>query len=223
LAHLRASCTRSPRFVVLLTIQILQVSILLLSLLMLTDGIEIDSFSLMKLKVHFVQLAGFSNIAVIPTQSRHSFRLQFSDIAEISELAYPCVEELVHVVDAPHSVNLPLSALGITDDNEEKTVSVLVGSVFLDSTLCIISTLRDLSSLPVLTLKSVLETLYIIIHKYDFDDHSFQHMQPLFRRAILRAMELLSKDVSYELRQLALSIAQSSIKKWHTFLGATIS
>ncbi|KAF8964709.1 hypothetical protein BDZ97DRAFT_1815206 [Flammula alnicola] len=201
----------------------LRISIILLGLQMIADGIEIDNFSLMKLKVQFVQVAGFSKISVIPTQSGESFHLQFTDITEISESAYPCIEELPHVVDAPYYAKLTHSALGIADHREDEIASVLIGSAFLDASLCILGTLRNLSSLPVLTLKCVLEALYITIHKYDFDDASFQHLQPLLRRAILRSIELLSQDISYELRQLALSIAQASIKKWHTFLGATIS
>ncbi|KAF8163325.1 hypothetical protein B0H34DRAFT_805778 [Crassisporium funariophilum] len=201
----------------------LRVSILLLSLQMIADGIEIDNFSLLKLKVQFVQIAGFSNISVIPTQSGHSFHLQFGDITVASESAYPCIEELVHVVDAPYFTDLPHSALGRGVDQEDRSSHVLVGSIFIDACLCILSTLRDLTSLPVLTLKCVLEALHIIIHKHDFEDDLFRHFQPLLRRSVLRTIELLSRDISYELRQLALSIAQVSIKRWHSFLGTTIS
>lgn len=190
---------------------------------MLADGIEIDNISIMKLKVQFVKIAGFSRVTVISTPSGQSFHLQFDDISDMSESAYPCIEELVRVVDAPHYAKLPYTALGISNGPDDKIINVLIGSTFLDASLCIVGKLRDLSSLPVLTLKCVLETLYIAIHKYDFEDRLFRHLQPLLRGAILRAIELLSKDISYELRQLSLSIAQASIKKWHTFLGATVA
>lgn len=190
---------------------------------MIADGIEIDNFSIMKLKVQFVQIAGFSRVSVIPTPSGQSFHLQFDNITDISESAYPCVEELVRVIDAPHYAKLPYTALGIPNGPDDKTINVLVGSTFLDASLCILWKLRDLSSLPVLTLKSALEALHIAIHKYDFEDRLFRHLQPLLRGAILRATGLLSKDISYEIRQLSLSIAHASIKKWHTFLGATVA
>lgn len=199
----------------------LQVSIILLSLQMIADGIEIDSFSIMKLKVQFVQISGFNRVTVVPTQSGQSFNLQFDAITEISESSYPCIEELIRVIDAPYHLNLPYTALGISDD--DKSANVLVGSAFLDTSLCILGKLRSLSSLPVLTLKCLLETLHIAIHKYDFEDRLYQHLQPMLRGAVLKAIELLSKDISYELRQLSLSIAQAAIKKWHSFLGATIS
>lgn len=190
---------------------------------MLSDGIEIDSFSLMKLKVQFVRFMGFSNISVIPTPNQQSFYLKYSDINEISESAFSCVEQLVHVVDAPHSVELPRSALGIADEHD-RTSLVLVGSIFVDAALCMICSLRDLGSLPVLVLKNILESLYIIVQKYDFVDALFSHLQILLQKAILRVMELLSKtSTSYELRLLALTIAQTTIRRFYIFLGSSVS
>ena len=190
---------------------------------MISDGIKIDSFSLMKLKIQFVQFMGFSNISVMPTHNRQSFYLRYSDIGDVLDPGFPCVEEMVHVVDSSHYVDLPQSALGIPNDHDDKVVSVLVGAIFIDATLCILCTLRDLTALPVMTLKSLLESLYIILQKYDFEDGVFSHMQPLLRKAILRIVGMLSKDdISYELRLLALTIAQASIKRFHTFLGPAV-
>ncbi|KAF9482782.1 hypothetical protein BDN70DRAFT_800871 [Pholiota conissans] len=201
----------------------LRASIIFLGLQMIGDGIEIDSFSLTKLKIQLVQIVGFKNISVIQTQSLQSLRLQFSEITQVSDVAFPCIEELTHVVDSPHYLKVHQSALGITSNHEDDMETMLVGSVFIDIVLYIMGTLPKLSSLPVLTLKCLLETLYIIVHKYDFDDPIFRHLQSPLGRAILRSSELLSQDLSYELRQLSLSIAQASITKWHTFLGPTIS
>ncbi|KAF8910955.1 hypothetical protein CPB84DRAFT_1842225 [Gymnopilus junonius] len=198
----------------------LRVSIILLSLQMIADGLEIDSFSIMKLKTQFVQIAGFSRISVIPTHNGQSFQLLFGDVSELSSSAYPCIEELAHLIDAPHYSDLPYAALGIPED---KTANVLIGSTFLDVSLSLLGTLQDLSSLPVLTLKCLLEALYIIIHKYDFGDALFGHLQPILRRALLRVVELLSTNMSYEIRQLSLSIAQAAIKNWHSLLGPAVS
>ena len=187
---------------------------------MLADGIDIDSLSLMKLKVQLVQITGFNKVSVVPTQNGQIFRLQFSEIAEIEEAAYPCIEELVHVIDAPYYLKVPQSALGITDIYEDEQANVLIGSVFLDAILTMLGTIRKPASLPVLTLKSLLEALYIIIHKYDFGIAPLDHLQTPLLKAILRTVEMISQDLSYELRQLSLSIAQVSISKCHTFLGA---
>jgi len=222
MARLRASSTVQRNYF-LIDRTLLQGSVLLLSLTMIADGIEIDWFSLMKLKVYFVHFVGFSNISVIPTQSRQSFYLRYGDVGEISDASVPCLEQLIHVVDSPHYVKLPLSALGIVDDHDDKTFSVLVGSIFIDAILCIVCTLRDMSSLPVLTLKGIFESVYIITQKYDFEDSLFTHLQHLLRRAILRIVETLPQDdISYEIRLLCLTIAQASIKRCHTVLGSTI-
>jgi len=190
---------------------------------MISDGTKIDSFSLMKLKIQFVQFMGFSNISVVPTHNRQSFYLRYSDIGDVFDSGVPCVEEMAHVVDSSYYVELPQSALGIANSHDDKMVSVLVGAIFLDATLCILCTLRDLTALPVMALKSLLESLYIILQKYDFEDGLFSHMQTLLRKAILRVVAMMSKDdISYELRSLALTIAQASIKRFHTFLGPAV-
>jgi len=200
-----------------------QVSILLLSLQMMADGIEIDGFSLMKLNSQYLKITGFSEVSITPAQNGHSFRVDFGNITDIPASAFPCVEELVHVVDAAHFVDLPHVALEFGEELEEKTSRVLIGTIFIDPCLSVISNLPNLTCLPVLTLKSLLETLYILVHKYDFEDKLLRHLQPSLRRSVLRTIELLSRDISYELRQLSLSIAQVSIKKWHSFFGTTVS
>ena len=196
---------------------------MLLSLQMISDGIEIDGFSLMKLYFQYLKISGFSEVSLIPAQSGHSFHIEYSNITDVPESAFPCIEELVHVVDAAHSVDLPHMALGVNEEQEKKTSRVLIGTIFIDSCLSLISNLPDLTCLPVLTLKSLFGTLYILVHKYDFEDRLLGHLQPSLRRSVLRTIELLSRDISCELRQLSLSIAQVSIKKWHSFFGTTIS
>ena len=189
---------------------------------MISDGIEIDGFSLMKLNFQYLKISGFSEVFLIPGQTGHSFRIDFGDIPDVSGSAFPCIEELVHVVDAAYFVDLPHVALGLNEEQEEKTSRVLIGTIFVDPCLSMISNLSDLTSLPVLTLKSLFETLYILVHKYDFEDKLLQHLQLSLRRSVLRTIELLSRDISHELRQLSLSIAQVSIKKWHSFFANTV-
>ena len=189
----------------------------------MADGIDIDSFSLMKMKIQFVTTVGFNNISVTRSLGQHSLNLQFSDSAEITEASYPCVEELAHIIDSPHRTKVPRSALGIFEYRDGDAVDVFIGWTFLDPLLCMITTIRSLTSLPVVTLKSLLEALYIALHKCDFESEHLRHLQPQLQKAVLRSVGLLTENISFELRQLALSIAQASIKKWHTFLGASIS
>lgn len=200
----------------------IQVSTVLIGLQMIADGIEIDSFSLMKMKHQLVMVIGFNNISVTRSLGQQSFNLRFSDSADITEWSYPCVEELAHIIDSPHRVRVPRSALGIFEYREGDVVDVLIGWTFLDTLLCMVTTIRSLTSLPVVTLKSLLEALYIAIHKCDFESEHLRHLQPLLQKAVLRSVGLLTENISFELRQLAISIAQVSIKKWHTLLGVMI-
>ena len=200
-----------------------QISTLLLSLQMIADGIEIDGFSLMKLNLQYLKITGFNEASITPAQNGHLFHMDFGNITDVPASAFPCIEELVHVVDAAHFVDLPHVALGFNEEQEEKTSRVLIGAIFINPCLSMINNLPDLTRLPVMTLKSLLETLYILVHKYDFEDNLLRHLQPSLRRSVSRTIELLSEDISYELRQLSLSIAQVSIKKWRSFFGTTVS
>ena len=190
---------------------------------MLADGIEVDPFSILKIKTHLVQLLGFSKVTVLPSTQGHLFYLQFEGMDRIPDEAIPCIEELATLFDSPHKTEVPCSILGCTIHHLHNKTAVLFGAPFVDIALSIFSDLSDLTSLPVLALKSLMESLYIIIHKIDLDSATFQHLRPAFRKAILCAVELFSKELSYEIRQLSMSIAQATIKRWHSFLGATVA
>lgn len=189
---------------------------------MIADGLVIDSFFLLKLKVHLVRIIGFNGISVISSPSGHSFYVRFGEVYEISEQALPCVHDLQLVLDAYHTVDLPRFALVGENEEDETSLSLLVGSVFVDVALLMFCTLRDLLALPVLTVKALLEILCVIIYKHDFASQAFMHLQPILRRAISRVLDVLSQDISYELCQLALSVIQAFIKRWHSFMGSIV-
>jgi hypothetical protein len=199
-----------------------QVSMLLLSLQMITDGIVIDSSLLLKLKVHLVRIIGFGDISVMSSLSGHTFHIQFGEVSEIPEWSLPCVHGLLPVLDAYHTVDLPHFAMVGANEQDERPLSLLVGSVFVDVVLAMFCTIPDLTTLPVLALKALLETLCVIIYKHDFESRALRHLQQALRRAVLRALDILSQDISYELRQLALSVIQAFIKRWHTFMGSIV-
>ncbi|KAJ7285806.1 hypothetical protein C8J57DRAFT_1431486 [Mycena rebaudengoi] len=163
---------------------ILRGSILLLSLQMIADGIQINDFSFHKIKVYLAKAIGFTDVVAVTSSG--TFDVQFGDAGHIPDASLPCVNELLSVLDAPH----PLTTL-------------LVGSTLVDLSLGLFCT-ADLLSLPVLTLKSMVESLGIIIYKHDFEHRRMKHLQPALRRAVLRALDLMLEDISYEIRQLAL-------------------
>lgn len=199
-----------------------QVSILLLSLQMIADGIAIDSYSLLRIKVHLAQVTGFRDVTVMPSQSGQSFQIHIGDIGEIPEIALPCINQLLRVFDAPHPIQLnPWTMVG-RQAQDERVVSILVGSVFVDMFLVMFCSVKDSLSLPLLTFKSMLETLCVIIYKHDFESTALKHLQKTLRHAVLQVLNILSEDISYDLRQLALSITQAFIKRWPTFMGSTV-
>lgn len=54
----------------------------------------------------------------------------------------------------------------------------------------------------------------IIIYKHDFDARPLQHLRKLLRHAVRRAMEITLQEISYEIRQMALSVVHAYIKRW---------
>ncbi|GLB34930.1 putative response to drug [Lyophyllum shimeji] len=200
----------------------LRTSLLYLSLQMIADGIAVDSFVLLKLKHHLVQVTGFCDVSVVPSQNGQSFHVQFGEVSEIPDIALPCVNQLLPVMDSSHAVDIAPSAMAGVNELDGKPVLMLVGSIFVDVFLAMFCTLRELSFLPILTFKNMLETLCVIIYKHDFESRTLRHLQQTLRRAVVRALDCLAADVSYDLRQLALSVVQAFVKRWHTFMGSTI-
>ncbi|KAJ7235476.1 hypothetical protein B0H12DRAFT_1141671 [Mycena haematopus] len=194
---------------------ILRGSILLLSLQMLADGITINAFDLQKIKVALAKALGFADVTATPSTNGQTIDVQFGDAQHIPEPSLPCVNELLCVLDAPHVINLDLPG------TDPVSSTFLVGSTFVDISLNLFCT-GELLMLPVLTLKSLVELLGVIIYKHNFEHRRMRHLQPTLRRAVQRALELMLDDISYEVRQLALSVTQAFIKRWPAYTGSLI-
>ncbi|KAJ7219313.1 hypothetical protein GGX14DRAFT_435653 [Mycena pura] len=194
---------------------ILRGSVLLLSLQMIADGIAINSFDLQKIKAALVKALGFADVVVTPSTTGQSINVQFGDAQHIPDVYLPCVTELLSVLDAPHTVYLEVSGV------DSVSSTYLVGSTLVDVALNLLCT-GDLFSLPILTLKSLVESLGVCIYKHDFEHKRMKHLQPMLRRAVLRALELMLDDVSYEIRQVTLSTTQAFIKRWPAYTGSVV-
>lgn len=194
---------------------ILRGSVLLLSLQMIADGIAINSFDLQKIKAALVKALGFADVVVTPSTTGQSINVQFGDAQHIPDVYLPCVTELLSVLDAPHTVCLEASGVDAVSS------TYLVGSTLVDVALNLLCT-GDLFSLPILTLKGLVESLGVCIYKHDFEHKRMKHLQPMLRRAVLRALELMLDDVSYEIRQVTLSTTQAFIKRWPAYTGSVV-
>ncbi|KIY72162.1 hypothetical protein CYLTODRAFT_367962 [Cylindrobasidium torrendii FP15055 ss-10] len=190
---------------------VLRVSLILLSLNMLASGVESNYNDIMRIKHHLVLLLGFSKVEVKPHLNNQTFDVLFGEARSIPALATPCINELVVILDAPHSVD-PYNYTGVRED---ASTPLLVGGPFVDVAIKLFCSLEVLETLPVLTLKSLLEVLGVIIQKQDVERKvHLKHMAQNLRAAVLRAMDLLCLDINYECRQLAMSVVQSFTKTW---------
>lgn len=181
---------------------------------MVSDGVEIDYNDLLRLKHHLVRVLGFSKVELKPTANGLTFDIIFEDTKRVPVLAFPCIHELTRLLDAPYTID-PFPYTGA----REEGTPLLVGGPFVEVTLRLFRNVDDITSLPVLTLKSMLEGLGIMIYKQDVEKKThlrvFSNAQ---MQAALRALDLLAMDINYECRQLALSVAQAFIKMCTTKL-----
>lgn len=202
-------------------IDTIQVALLSLSLRMIADGISIDSTSLLKIKEHLVRLVGFPEVVLTASGSGSAFFVNYGELNTIERLAFPCLDDLLLVLDAWHPFELAPSAMGGPYSEEDTRTQLLVGSAFTDVLLNIFICCENLLSLPPLTLKNLLKALLAVIYKHDLDSKPLKHLQGHLRRALRRTLDLILEDkhLSYELRQLALSACQAFIKRWSALIG----
>lgn len=178
---------------------------------MIAEGVQIDYNDLSRIKQHVARVLGFDDVHAVPATSGHSFFVEFGDLKSIPAFAYPCINHLLVLLDAPHQLSITDAELqGFVND---RAWPLLVGSPYVDILLGIFNSGEDLIALPILTLKSLLESLGIVIYKHNIENVYLRHLQPQLKRAVSRAMEIMLQDINYECRQVALSVVHSYIKK----------
>ncbi|KAI6005919.1 hypothetical protein EDD15DRAFT_2384583 [Pisolithus albus] len=196
-----------------------KVALILLSLQMMESGMEVDIFSSLNLKYHLAKVVGFSDVEATPTATGRSFFVRFEKLESIPPTAFPCVQALPRILDAHRNFELPPTVMGSTLVEDDKPCRALIGTIFVDLVLAIFCSSHDLLTLPILTLKSLLEALVIITFKHDFGSMAIRHLDVSLRKALRKTSDFLLLDVSYELRQLALSVIQTYIKRGAAITG----
>lgn len=189
---------------------------------MISDGIAIDFPTLLSLKEYLVRQLGFDNISLRPLANGLSYFVEFDEAKEIPEISLPCMHELCLLLDSPHPLDLASLGLGL-QGQDGTTAPLLVGSPFVDVLLALFCTVTQLSTLPVLTLKDMLESIAIIIYKHDFEKTLLRPQQQMLRKAVMRSLSLVVEEINYECRQLALSVAHAYIKRWPNSSGGIIT
>ena len=191
---------------------------------MVADGIAVEIFSLLKLKHQLLCTLGYHDVSLVPSPNGQTFCVQFHGLAVLPSPSFPCIADLMLVLDSARPYDVSCSAMGGPDVDDDTTYSLLVGSVFVDVLIDLASHLEELSSLPPLVLKNLLKALIIAMQKHDLDSQPLLHLHGDLRRAMRCALMLFSDDghLSLELRQLALSACQVFITRWPGIMGVFV-
>jgi hypothetical protein len=94
----------------------------------------------------------------------------------------------------------------------------------VDVLLALITGSEDLDflNLPFLTIKRLIECLLVVMYKHDMGSRPLRHLQGNLRKAVRRVLNLVLSGISYELRQLCLTVAQTYIKLWPNTSGGFV-
>lgn len=178
---------------------------------MISSGIEINYNHIMRLKHQLVRMLGFDKVDLRPNHNGLTFDVIFGEVKEVPKTALPCLHELVVVLDAPYAID-PYAYTGVREDTN---TPLLIGAPFVEVALGLFGSIENISALPILTLKNMLEMLGIIVQKHDIERKThLKHLSNALREAMSRSLDLLDLDINYECRQLALYVVQSFIKTW---------
>lgn len=188
---------------------------------MIWHGIPIELFALLRIKIHLVRSFGFKEVAEVPSANGQAFYVRFGDLGEIPDKAISCLDELMNILDVYQPFELAPSAMGGPSANDDTKVSLLVGSIFVDVFLSVFNEC-DLDALPFITLKNMVKCLMIIAYKHDLESKPLRHLQNDFRKSIRRVIDIFNMDLSYEIRQLAISACQTGIRRWPNMVGSLI-
>ena len=183
---------------------------------------SVSVLTLLKIKKYLAAVIGFENVIGIRQLDGQIVRVEFGEVATIAEGAAPCIEELTAILDSPLPFELTPSMMTFSYAQDDKPSKLLVGSLFVDLILVMFCSLKELSSLPEPTLKRILESLCIVVYKHDFESAALCHLQPRLRQAVSLSSELILQEISYELRQVALSFIQGFIKQCNKFMGPAL-
>ncbi|OAX44683.1 hypothetical protein K503DRAFT_196614 [Rhizopogon vinicolor AM-OR11-026] len=201
----------------------IQISVALLGLRMMKNGGEIDLTSCLKFKLYMAKIVGFSEARMVSTLNGRAFSIHMDGFIAVPRQSLPCVNEFARILDAPHPFDLPPSLMNSPFSDDDRPCRVLIGSIWIDVVLGAFCAVDELLELPALTLKSLLEALMAMIYKHDFNSPALRHLDVLLRKALKRTLDLLLVDLSYDSRQVALSVIEIYIKRGSAISGALVT
>lgn len=191
---------------------------------MISSGIDINILTLLRLKKHLVHILGFSNISTLSTPTSQVFCVVFEHTRHTDRDVSPCMDQLLSVLDASHPFSVVASAMTESLPANDAPASLLIGSIFVDVLLALVigSKEEDLFNLPFLTIKRLIECLLVVMYKHDMGSRPLRHLQGNLRKAVRRVLNFVLTGISYEIRLLCLTAAQTYVKLWPNTSGSFV-
>ncbi|EMD38403.1 hypothetical protein CERSUDRAFT_113558 [Gelatoporia subvermispora B] len=218
---LSSKSTRKSALIADDNLSILRASLLSLAIHMISDGVPIDSTSLLKLKEHVARTLGFQSVLREPSTG-HGFYITFSDLEHATDCVNACLNDMITLLDSSQPHDIAPSTMGGPYVEDDTPYPMLIGSTFVDVILEFCTSTENLESLSSIALKNLLKLLIIMLYKHDFESKPIRHLQMSLRKTCRRVLDLLLCNVSYDVRQLVFSVSQSFIKRWPMMTGSFI-
>jgi len=189
---------------------------------MIGSGIDINLLTLLRVKKYLVHILGFSNVSTLSTPTSQVFYVAFEHTRHTDRDVSACMNELLSLLDASHPFSVVASAMTESLPPNDAPAALLVGSIFVDILLALITGSEDLLDLPFLTTKRLIECLLVIMYKHDMESRPLRHLQGNLRKAARQVLNLAPTGINYELRQLCLTVAQTYIRLWPNTSGSFV-
>lgn len=125
---------------------------------MIASGIAVDISTCLAIKRQLAHTVGFQDESLAPSQTGHGLYIRSEEAITIPVEAYPCISELMLLIDAPHVLKPRVAAAGAAGVTNAGAAP-LVGSVFADIPISVLGATSDLSTVPVPVVKALLETV----------------------------------------------------------------
>lgn len=188
---------------------------------MIAEGVPIDVFSYLKIKMQLVALIGFSGATLVPAPSGHSFHVHFGELKSLNPSSLPCIPGLMVLLDAYRLFDLAPSAMTANGADDDNPYPVIVGSVIADVFLGLFQYLLDnFNDFPYPHIKVMLQSLIIVIYKHDVESIPLRHLREVVRRIMKRVPDLLLADIGSESKQLILTAIQAYRKRWLNYASS---
>ena len=147
----------------------MKISLVVLSLQLLADGVKVDLVDLLKVKLILAKVLGFAATSLQPTANGQTFHVHFEDLHKILEVSYACVNPLMRVLDAPHMLTFSPSSMGVVWN--ESPISGLLGDIFVDIVAKLWDNVAIVQGLPYPVLRGLLESMVLVIVKVGAAHH----------------------------------------------------